>query len=400
MKVGVHKLTVASSARSRPRLTQACEWLVGSLSRSAREPLNTPLPAVPHRLLVVKVFGMGDSVLVRSLVEHLAARNPKMEVGVLVGPATRELMTLGAGFTVHQYIQRTLTPRTALNTLREIRQQRYDAILNFEQRSTAGSIFLSVTRIPLRVGFLPTVESVKGRFLTHAERFQEERSMWQSFVRLARMIDPGVPDDVMPMPPKCGAISEEWAQNWLGQYAPGRRIVALHLGSQDLEFRRWPLDRFVRLAERIRGLDGETSVILTGTAPERPLIQAFIENYSGHAVDASDTGSLENTAALLGRCKLLVSNDTGIMHLAAAVGTPTVGLFGPNSPRYWAPVGIRATYVYDTKVTCSPCLNLYANRWPLECVNAEKSRCMLDIEVESVLNAARRVVSDSWLGSN
>ena len=139
--------------------------------------------------------------------------------------------------------------------------------------------------------------------------------------------------------------------------------------------------------------------MLTGTAPERPLIQAFIENYSGHALDASDTGSLENTAALLGRCNLLVSNDTGIMHLAAAVGTPTVGLFGPNSPRYWAPVGSRATYVYDTKVTCSPCLNLYANRWPLECVNAEKSRCMLDIEVDSVLNAARRVVLDGWLGS-
>ena len=399
MKVGVHKFTVASNARSRPRLTQACEWLAGSLSLASREPLNTPLPAVPHRLLVVKVFGMGDSVLVRSLVEHLVARNPKMEVGVLVGPATRELMTLGAGFTVHQYTQRTLTPRTALNTLREIRQQRYDAILNFEQRSVAGSMFLSATRIPLRVGFLPTVESVKGRFLTHAQRFQEERSMWQSFVRLARMIDPGVPDEAMPIAPKCDAVSEGWAQNWLDEYAPGRRIVALHLGSQDLEFRRWPLDRFVRLAERIRDLDGETSVVLTGTAPERPLIQAFIENYSGHALDASDTGSLENTAALLGRCNLLVSNDTGIMHLAAAVGTPTVGLFGPNSPRYWAPVGSRATYVYDTKVTCSPCLNLYANRWPLECVNAEKSRCMLDIEVDSVLNAARRVVLDGWLGS-
>ena len=87
------------------------------------------------------------------------------------------------------------------------------------------------------------------------------------------------------------------------------------------------------------------------------------------------------------------------MHLAAAMGTPTVGLFGPNSPRYWAPIGPRATFVYDTKVACSPCLNLYANRWPLECANPEKSRCMLDIGVDSVLNAARRVITDAWLGN-
>ena len=400
MKVGVLKLKVMSNRRNRPRLTQACEWLAGSLSRTSSKPLSTPLPAIPQRLLVVKVFGMGDSVLVRSLIEHLAARNPKMEIGVLVGPATRELMTLGARFSVHQYTQRTLTPRTALNTLREIRQRRYDAILNFEQRSTAGSMFLSATGILSRVGFLPTVQSAKARFLTHAESFSEQDSMWQSFVKLTRMIDPGIAEDAMPLPPRCGAISEEWARKWLDKNALGRRIVALHLGSQDLEFRRWPLDRFVRFAERIRDLNADTTVVLTGTAPERPLIREFIANYSGHAVDASDTGSLENTTALLTRCNLLVSNDTGIMHLAAAIGTPTVGLFGPNSPSHWAPVGSRATYVYDTTIACSPCLNLYANRWPLECLNSEKSRCMLDIQIESVLSAARRVVPDGWLGRN
>ena len=139
-------------------------------------------------------------------------------------------------------------------------------------------------------------------------------------------------------------------------------------------------------------------MVPAGTAPERPLIRAFIDQYSGHAVDASESGSLAKTAALLRRCNLLVSNDTGIMHLAAAMGTPTVGLFGPNSPRYWAPIGARATYVYETKVACSPCLNLYANRWPLECANPVKSRCMLDIEVDSVLNAARRVITSPWLG--
>jgi ADP-heptose:LPS heptosyltransferase len=342
---------------------------------------------------------MGDSVLIRSLVEHLVTRNTGLEIGVLIGPATHELLTLGTNFCVHQYRQHQLTARTALASLGEIRRRHYDAILNFEQGSTAGSAFLAATGIPVRVGFLPTVASPKARFLTHAQRFREGCSMWQSFVRLAQMIDPGLSDSVRPVPLKCGAAAEAWALEWLRRHVRQQPAIALHLGSQDLEFRRWPLDRFVQFAERLRSLALEPSIVLTGTAPERPLIRAFIDKYSGHAVDASDSGSLANTAALLQRCNLLVSNDTGIMHLAAAMGTPTVGLFGPNSPRYWGPIGSRATYVYETKVACSPCLNLYANRWPLECANPVKSRCMLDIEVDSVLNAARSVITSPWLGS-
>jgi heptosyltransferase-2 len=224
--------------------------------------------------------------------------------------------------------------------------------------------------------------------------------MWHSFVRIGQMIDPGLSDAIKPVPVKCGFASETWALEWMKKHVSGRRVVAMHLGSQDLEFRRWPLERFVQLAERLHhyGNEVKPTVVLTGTEPERPVIRTFMDKYSGQAIDASDTGSLENTAALLRRCDLLVSNDTGIMHLGAVMGTPTVGLFGANSPRQWAPLGPRATYVYDTKVTCSPCLNLYANRWPLECTNFEKSKCMLDIEVDSVLNAARRVISSEWLG--
>ncbi len=380
----------------RPRLTSVCERLVSCWPSAVREPLVTPLSTVPRRLLVVKVFGMGDSVLIRSLIEHLAARNPGMEIGVLVGPATRELMTLGARFWVHQYTQRTLTFRTGLSCLREIRRRCYDAILNLEQRSTAGAAFLAATGVPRRVGFLPIVESKKALFLTHAVRFHEGQSMWQSFVRLAQMIDPGLAETVLPVPVKCGSAAEAWAHQWLQRHARSGRIVVIHLGCQDLEFRRWPVERFLQLAECIGRNRAKPFVILTGTGPERPLIRSFIDRYSGDAADASESDSIEKTAALIKLCDLLVSNDTGIMHLAAAMGVPTVGLFGPNSPRYWAPVGPKATYVYDTKVACSPCLNLYANRWPLECTNPQRSQCMLDIQVDSVLNAARRVITDNW----
>jgi len=142
------------------------------------------------------------------------------------------------------------------------------------------------------------------------------------------------------------------------------------------------------------------TVLLTGNVAERDLVRTFICNYSGTAIDATEAKSVEQTAALLKRCDLLVSNDTGIMHVGAAIGTPTVGLFGPNSPKHWAPVGSRATYVYQTQLPCSPCLNLYANRWPLECANSDTARCMHDIEVDAVMRAARNVIRGNWLYGN
>jgi heptosyltransferase II len=383
----------------RPWLTATCERLLLRMLPSVSETVTNPLPEIPRRLLVVKVFGMGDSILIRSIIEVLRERHPEMEIGVLVGPATREVMTVGGAFRVHLYVPRKLNTWSALQMLKDMRSCHYDTILNCEQRSLAGSAFLSLMGAAYHIGFVPISDTPKGRFLTHAMRFRDDQSVWQSFIRLVRLIDSSIPQMFLPTSPKLSEEVEEWAGGWWNEHYGLRPAptIALHVGSQDREFSRWPVWRFVELAERARIRNRGLSVMLTGTASERELIHTFISMYSGPAIDASDTGSLMRTAALLKRCNLLVSNDTGIMHLGAALGVPTVGLFGPNSPRYWAPLGPRATYVYDTKVPCSPCLNLYADRWPLACSHPEKGRCMLDITVDSVMMAARRVVVGEWL---
>ena len=385
--------------KHRPWLTATCERLLRCTLPSSTDTASGPLPTIPRRLLVVKVFGMGDSILVRSLLDKLLERHRDMQIGVLVGPTTREIMTNRASFQVHQYISHALSISSALQMLKDIRSCHYDAILNCEQRSLAGSAFLALTRVPYHIGFIPIAATPKGRFLTHALRFRDDLSVWQSFICLARLIDPGIPQTFLPTAPAVSEEAEQWGCGWWKEHIgpESAPTVALHVGSQDREFSRWPVPRFVEFAERMRSRNRGLSIVLTGTASEKELIAAFIRVYPGRAIDASESGSLLRTAALLKRCRLLVSNDTGIMHLGAALGVPTVGLFGPNSPRYWAPLGPRATYVYDTGVACSPCLNLYADRWPLECSHPEKGRCMLDIKVDSVMMAARRVIVGEWL---
>jgi heptosyltransferase-2 len=394
--------SATETAPRRPRLTATAESVLRMIATGAARVAAEPLASVPRRLLIVKVHGMGDSVLIRLIIEQLKKRNPDIDIGVLAGPATREMLTMSTELRVHSYDQKALSMRSAYSALREIRRAGYDAVLNVEQGSIAGTAFIACTGIPIHVGFVPIDDDPKARFLTHGVRFEESRSMWQSFVALSQIVDPGVTEVAQQLVIQPRPETERWLSEWWRVNIGGDRrenTVALHLGcGPGMDFKRWPIDNFVALAEQIRLKAGRVTIILTGTALEGPLIRKFLTAYRGRAVDASDAGNLERTAAILSIGHLLVSNDTGVMHLGAALGVPTVGVFGPASPRHWAPIGERATYVYDTNVPCSPCVNNYHNRMPSRCANVDQSRCLRDVTVESVLTAARRVVLHNFLG--
>ncbi|HEX4210217.1 MAG TPA: glycosyltransferase family 9 protein [Candidatus Binataceae bacterium] len=343
---------------------------------------------------------MGDAVLVRSTIEYLHRLNPSLTVGVLAGDATQEVLTVGGTFRLHQYSQKSLTLRSALRTLREIKACRYDAILNFEQGSLAGSCFLQATGIRRRVGFIAAPDSAKLFFLTHGAGFQPRASMWQSFLGLARLVEPDLPETLMPLPLPLPDQQLRTARSWLRSTIadPDSRKIAFHLGcGSGQPFKRWPLRSFAALAQALSSYLPKLAIILTGQPHERGLHAQFEAAYQGRTVDATGLNSIGMTASILSDCDLLVSNDTGVMHLGAAMGTPTVGLFGATAPDQWAPSGPRVAHVYETKAPCSPCINSYLNQVPTRCANPDYSRCMTDVSVDSVLNAARSVIADRWL---
>lgn len=344
---------------------------------------------------------MGDSVMIRSLLEHLHRRHPEMEIGVLVGPTTGAIMGMGSRFRLHRYEQKGLGVPAIVRSAIELGRCGYGAALNFEQGSVAGTAFLRALGIPIRIGLLPLHDSTKSAFLTMPLPLREEDSMWASFIRAVRLLDPGFPEAPPMLPLPVSDDARRFARTWIAE-SPGTNSgprVALHIGSGPGQpFKRWPVERFVGLAERLRAAAPDLGVVLTGTPGEKPLIDLFVSRYSGLAADATGLGSIERTAAVLAACDLLVSNDTGVMHVGAAMGTPTVGIFGPVSPKQWAPVGPRATAVAANGVPCSPCTDTYRLRVPSACANPDPIRCLREVSVEDVLQAARRVLSGAWLG--
>ncbi|HEU5431641.1 MAG TPA: glycosyltransferase family 9 protein, partial [Thermomicrobiales bacterium] len=124
-------------------------------------------------------------------------------------------------------------------------------------------------------------------------------------------------------------------------------IVALHAGAAD-PARRWPSERFARLGDELAARFG-ARLILTGSAAERPLAAAVRAAVGTPALDLTGRTSLGGFAAMLARADLLVTNDTGASHLAAATRTPSVVLFGPTRPDRWAPLNTRLHRVVDAQ---------------------------------------------------
>ncbi|HLG71626.1 MAG TPA: glycosyltransferase family 9 protein [Chloroflexota bacterium] len=215
-------------------------------------------------------------------------------------------------------------------TAGSLRKGRYDVAITLE-RSPAVAVLPWLARIPIRVG-----PNSAGRGFAHNLRVAcpPDRSEAEIALDCAAALD--VPVEGA-RPKFCPSAADRAAVDDL--LPEGQELVAIAPGGginpgMRLTSKRWPADRFAALAER---LSAEHSLrpVLVGGADDAELAGAF----GGHAIDLIGRTSLGVTAAILQRCRLFVGNDSAPLHLAAAVGTPFVGIFGPSDPVRHRPLG-------------------------------------------------------------
>jgi heptosyltransferase-2 len=213
---------------------------------------------------------------------------------------------------------------------------------------------------------------------------------WRSGEKaLARMIDRQVALTLPPNmqgamnwpPPQLEVPSSEvdaWRKaNGIGQTP----AVALAPGAVGPS-KRWT--EYAELAGRIS--EAGYDVWVVGGPGEKPLAKAISEN-RGNRVQDRTSHDLRNGVFALAAATLVVSNDSGLLHVAAALGRPTIGIFGPTSPFHWAPLnGLSATIQCSTILDCQPCHKP-------DC-SVKHHRCMRDIATETVMTAVRAILEE------
>jgi heptosyltransferase-2 len=307
----------------------------------------------PPRVLVVGPSWVGDMVMAQSLFIALRQRDPATRIDVLAPPWSRPLLErmpeVSAAVDL-PVAHGELALRERWRVARGLRGAYDQAILLPNSLKSALVPFLA--RIPLRTGWLG--ERRYG-LLNDIRRLDEGRLPMtvQRFVALADPADAAQPPRVAPprLAVKVADVLAALRALGVAKHA-SRRVLALCPGAEFGPAKRWPADRFGALAAR--RLAAGWDVWLFGSAKDGPVCEGVNAAVEGRCVDLAGRTSLAQAVDLLSIADAVVSNDSGLMHVAAALGRPLVAVYGSSDPGFTPPLSAKAKVV-RLGLACSPC---------------------------------------------
>jgi heptosyltransferase-2 len=330
------------------------------------------------KILVVAPSWVGDAVLSQPLLTLLKQREPAATIDIL-GPAWalpiyRRMPEVAATIdSPFGHGQLALGARWRLG--RELRARGYDRayVLPNSFKSALVPRFAAIAQ---RIGY---VGELRQPLLTDARRLDKQALplMVQRFAALAAA--PGEPPaQSLPRPRlQVGAQERTDVMARLGLQARGR-VACFCPGAEYGPAKRWPPQHFATLARGLAGLGFD--VWLVGSAREGPLGEQVARAAEGAATNLCGRTSLDDAAVLLSRADVVVSNDSGLMHVAAALGRPLVALYGSSSPGFTPPLSDAARIV-RFEVPCSPCFQRVCPLGHFDCMmKLDPGRVLAEIQ--------------------
>ena len=221
--------------------------------------------------------------------------------------------------------------------VRDARDYRYDLAIQMHGDGSVSNEFVAQLGARVSIGYRPIGCDLPNLLDLELEIDREEHEVLR-WLRLVEVLGAqGSPDLEFPL--LADDLEEANAVLLKAGIDPAQPLLAIHPGAKDPE-RRWPVASFAAAADLLAEQLG-TQVVITGTASEAAIGRAVAESMSVPAAVLSGCSSIGGLAALLARASLLITNDTGPSHLAAAIGVPSVVLFGPTKPSRWAPLDVK-----------------------------------------------------------
>jgi len=333
----------------------------------------------PHRILLIKPSSFGDIVHCLPTLAALKCRWPTVEIDWVV---KREWAGLLAE---HPMLRRVIhfpgTTIEGLSTWRRLGREKYDMVIDLQGLLRSG-LFAALTGCPIRVGFF---DGREGSPWFYTDKIKVSENIMHAVDRnldLVRQI--GVtPQSVVTFPVPDGSREQTWLDGLWRQFGieVGETVCVIHPAAR-WETKRWPADRFAQLADGLAAAE-RFSVIIVGGQSQADQINETLGQMTRPALNLAGKTSLLQLAALLRRADLLVTSDSGPMHLAAAVGTPVVGIFGPTDPRRVGPYG-NGHVVLRKDIDCSHCTRRACARDAL---------CMKAIGVDEIKDAVLAIAN-------
>lgn len=366
-------------------------WMTGMFRRFPESP-DSP----PRRVLVIKFFGLGSVLLTSPALQALKNKFPEAKVIFLSFSRNEEMLSqipfVEERWTVDSDSMISFV-RSFLTVLRRLLDRRIDVVLDFEFFSKFSTLIGALARPRMQIGFaLPT--RWRRWNLSHPVLLASDRHVTESF--LAMLAPLGIQEKELSRP---RITSSHPGERTL--HLPARvrlwcaDIICVNPNAGDTSLdRRWDARRYSEALEVLLDDYLDALFCMIGSSREREYTQRIVNQVrSGNErlVNLAGQTSLQGLIELFQRSRMLITNDSGPMHIAAAAGLPTVALFGPESPTFYGPLGNQTINLY-AKLECSPCLNIYdakTFRCPIS------AKCMRDIPVDWVVNATHALMEST-----
>lgn len=326
------------------------------------------------RFLILSTTGLGDTLWGTPAIRALRECFPTSYIGVMTSPIGKACLQHNRRIDELFEIKNPVFPRL-LPLYRKLKKLKITHVLNFHtsQRPILPlAAVLGATEIIGTHGINKGLDFLLTQSLDNVEMHEIRRRL-----DIAARVGAHTLDSSMEL--FWGREDEKTADSFLADlnvpsYLP---LIGLHPGAKD-GFKQWPSSHFIELGNLlIRNLG--CRLIVTGTPSEKALVGSIVSHIES-ASAATDLPLLA-TAALIKRMNLMISNDTGPMHLSLAVKTPTIGLFTPTNPNLCGPYLVENAIPIAKKSTCSPCLRK----------KCQEPFCLLQIGVQEVYDSALRI---------
>jgi heptosyltransferase-2 len=337
-----------------------------------------------HNVLIRGTNWIGDVVMTFPAIGAVRETLPKARITVLVKPWVADLVRMHPAVdevVVYERPGRHDGFGGLLTLARELREKRFDASILL-QNAIEAAVIARLARIPVRAGYST---DARGFLLTHpVRRTQEIKAVHQSLYYLEMLKALGFRSSGTAVQLKPTEQQKLSAERLLGQLGiAGRRpIVGMAPGAAYGPAKRWFPERFAAVADRLAGRF-TCPVVLFGSSGDRASTEAVQAASKNTFIDIAGKTNLGDAIALISRCDLFVTNDSGLMHVAGALGVPTVAIFGSTNPQTTYPLGEK-TLLIRRPVDCSPCLKT-------ECPT--DFRCMDLVTVDEVYDESIRLLA-------
>ena len=340
-------------------------------------------PSGLQKILIRGTNWIGDAVMTLPACASVRAAYPNAYLAILAKPPVSDIYAM---FTeadeIIPYEKRFDSPLGVFQLAWQLRHKKFDAAILLQNAIEAAIIALA-SGIGVRAGF---DTDGRGLLLTHLVRRTDEIlnvHQIDYYLQMVKALGCADVDRAMHLETH---ISPYTARDVREQYLPGsdRAIIGIAPGASYGPAKRWLASRFAAAGDQLgRQLDAD--VLLFGGSDDRETAEDVRRQAHTDMVNLAGSTTLPETIHLLSQCRLVLSNDSGLMHVAAALNVPTVAIFGSTNPETTSPSGER-TILVRKETECSPCLKK---------VCPTDFRCMTRITPEDVVSAANTLLNKS-----